>query len=215
MLDPVSETKGGRKYSFEANGQMGFFQRLYSRNARHDCAMGSRVEGPDVFLDCVAELSMCSSEPHHRYAIGGLFDNVVGADSFLAVNRGNSGSGHGWAGAQMVFWNCGGGGGIFVMQPPGAQNYAIGYRGKAPDGERPYKGMLDWIAARSTKRFEYKGMPIMGDGYIESPNAPVTPRSLYLAQLRDRLGEAAVRNVASPAQLDGTIHDAIRPDLSR
>jgi hypothetical protein len=29
----------------------------------------------------------------------------------------------------------------------------------------------------------------------------VTPRSLYLTQLRERLGEAAVRNIAAPSQL--------------
>jgi hypothetical protein len=28
----------------------------------------------------------------------------------------------------------------------------------------------------------------------------VTPRSLYLSQLRDRLGENAVRNIAAPGQ---------------
>jgi hypothetical protein len=28
----------------------------------------------------------------------------------------------------------------------------------------------------------------------------VTPRSLYLTQLRDRLGEIAVRNIATPGQ---------------
>ena len=35
---------------------------------------------------------------------------------------------------------------------------------------------------------------------IESLDRHVTPRSLYLTQLRDRLGEAAVRSIAAPGQ---------------
>jgi hypothetical protein len=37
----------------------------------------------------------------------------------------------------------------------------------------------------------------------------VTPRSLYLQQLRDRLGEQAVINVTTEAQRDGRIWDSL------
>ena len=80
-----------------------------------------------------------TSEPHHRYAVGGLFDNVVlrGQGAFLAVNRGNSGSGHGWAGAQMVFWNCFGQG-TWVMRPPDADNFrSVGRALRPEDPGRP------------------------------------------------------------------------------
>jgi len=40
------------------------------------------------------------------------------------------------------------------------------------------------------------------NGYMESLGVHVTPRSLYLAQLRERLGESAVRQIASYSQLD-------------
>ena len=39
------------------------------------------------------------------------------------------------------------------------------------------------------------------NGHIESLDRHVTPRSLYLTQLRERLGDAAVRNIAAPSQL--------------
>ena len=197
MYDPVSKDQGGRKYSYVANGQMGLFLHCYSRNSRHDFSFASRVTGPNAYVDCSADESGGTSEPHHRYAVGGLFDNVVlrGQGAFLAVNRGDSGSGHGWAGAQMVFWNCFGQG-TFVMRPPDADNYSIGWAGPsdlATLGIRDrFAGMLDWIRRRSTKTFTYQGVPVMGDGWIESPTEPVTPRSLYFAQLSDRLGAAAV-----------------------
>jgi hypothetical protein len=38
-------------------------------------------------------------------------------------------------------------------------------------------------------------------GHIESLDRHVAPRSLYLTQLRERRGEAAVRNIATPGQL--------------
>ena len=37
-------------------------------------------------------------------------------------------------------------------------------------------------------------------GHIESIDRHVTPRSLYLTQLRDRLGGSAVRQIAVPGQ---------------
>jgi hypothetical protein len=64
---------------------------------------------------------------------------------------------------------------------------------------------MGWMKWAARKDFEYKGVPIVGDGHIESPTVPVTPRSLYLAQLRDRLGEKALRAVATPEQLRGMI----------
>ncbi|MEM8495627.1 MAG: hypothetical protein AAF663_09605, partial [Planctomycetota bacterium] len=46
-------------------------------------------------------------------------------------------------------------------------------------------------------------------GIWDSHNAPVSPRSLYYAQLRDRLGPDAVRQVAAAPQLAGSIWDAL------
>jgi hypothetical protein len=203
MLDAVSQHSGGRKYSFGANGQMGLFLRCYSRNARHDFVLGSRVVGPNAYLDCRADDSTNSSEPHHRYSVGCLWDNVkiFGDANLQVINRGSSGSGHGWSGAQMVFWNCASKA-LVVMKPPTGQNYAIGWSGltdlKALGVEDNYNAMLSWVEMRSTVKLNYTGVPIMGDGYIESPTRPVAPRSLYLQQLQDRLGADAVANITAP-----------------
>ncbi len=197
MIDPVSRHTGGRKYCFGANGQFGLFLRCYARNGRHDFVLGNRLAGPNVFLDCLADEASSASEPHHRYGTGGLWDNVRlrGDAELQAVNRGDSGSGHGWAGANNVFWNCEAMV-VLVMRPPTAQNYAIGWTGPttpaaldvgARIGER-----LRRIGERGGVKFELPPQPLLGDGHIESPTAPVAPRSLYLRQLQDRLGPAAV-----------------------
>ena len=81
-----------------------------------------------------------------------------------------------------MFWNCEGD--FLVQKPPTAQNFSFGHVGvNAVVFNIPLQD--------STKE----------NGHIESLDRHVSPRSLYLAQLRDRLGDAAVRQVAMAGQL--------------
>lgn len=176
-LDPVSIITGSRRYSFGLNGQYGLVQRCRSREARHTFVTGSRVCGPNVFLDGSATKSHADSGPHHRWAVGSLYDNITDDNELRVQDRQWAGSGHGWAGAQQVFWNCESKT-LTVQQPPTAQNYAIGSIGKFVPGQ--------WS-------------PKAPDGIIELTGKHVEPRSLYRAQLAERLGPAALANIAAPA----------------
>ena len=173
-LDPVSQITGGRRYSFSLNGQYGLAVRCHARGARHTFVTGSRVCGPNVFLDGTAIQSHADSGPHHRWAVGTLYDNISDDNQLRVQDRQWAGSGHGWAGAQQVLWNCTSRT-IVVQQPPTAQNYAIGCVGQFAAGE--------WS-------------PQAPRGVIASAGAPVEPRSLYLAQLAARLGPAAVKQAS-------------------
>jgi len=188
MLDPHSEITGGRRYAFNVSGGVGnLFQRCYSRNGRHDFVTGSRTTGPNVWLDCYAAQSHNDAGPHHRWSTGLLFDNV--AARYLHVeNRGTSGSGHGWSGAQVMFWN-GEAEGVRCDAPPGAMNWSVGTTGAQQDGQ--------WVG-------EEPPSP-----HWESRDGAVEPRSLYLQQLADRLGVAAVAQVTTAAQRDGRIWDQL------
>lgn len=158
-LDPVSVLTGGRRYTFAIQGQLSLVQRCYSRHARHAFVLGARVPGPNVFLDCKSEEDYSTSEPHHRWSTGGLFDNV---HSNLAIqDRQWMGTGHGWAGANYVIWNCEGS--LICQKPPTAENFAIGFVGQRKGG--------------AFQRDE---------GWWESEGCHVEPRSLYLKQLEDR-----------------------------
>ncbi len=177
-LEPVSRITGGRRYSFALNGQYGFAQRCYARAARHTFVNGSRALGPNVFLDGRAEQSLADSGPHHRWSVGTLYDNISDDHALRVQDRQYSGSGHGWAGAQQVFWNCTSR--AFVVQaPPTAQNWAIGCTGPLEKG--------GWA-------------PDAPPGVVDSPGAPVAPRSLYLAQLAARLGPQAVAHLDRAAR---------------
>jgi hypothetical protein len=175
-LDPVSQITGSRRYSFSLNGQYGLVQRCHARGARHTFVTSSRVRGPNVFLDGRAVQAHSDTGPHHRWAVGTLYDNISDDNQIRAQDRQWAGSGHGWAGAQQVFWNCTSKT-FVVQQPPTAQNYAIGCVGKFEVG--------DWNKTAKS-------------GVIDAAGTRVLPRSLYLAQLEERLGPAAVANIGPP-----------------
>jgi len=168
-LEPVSVITGGRRYPYLICGQQVLMQRCHSDKARHAFVFSSRVCGPNTFLDCESTNDYATSEPHHRWSVGGLYDNVHAHMAFQ--DRQYMGSGHGWAGANYVAWNSEGT--LVCQQPPTAQNWAIGFVGTKEKGafDRP-------------------------DGFWESLGKHVEPRSLYLKQLEDRLGPQATRGMA-------------------
>lgn len=159
-LDPVSRVEGGRRYSYSLIGQLTLFRRCYSRGGRHDFVPhDGEVCGPDVFLDCQAEGALAESGPHGRWCTGVLFDNVrIGGNDLVLTNHGNAGTGHGWAAANCVLWNCRAEK-IGCENPPTARNWSIGCKCRKAEGG--------------------------GDWASESDS--VKPRSLYLRQLEDRL----------------------------
>lgn len=193
FLDPKSVITGGRRGAFaistEAypNTNHILIQRCYTHNARHSYLTGCRVPGPNVFVDCYAYNSWLDSGPHHRWATGTLYDNVRDNKQIHVQNRGDSGTGQGWAGAQQVLWNCQSGS-LICEAPKGAMNFAIGCTGTRNNGL--------WVDEP--------------DGWWEHHGQPVSPRSLYYKQLEDRLGMAAVENVTMPEQRSG----GIWPDLA-
>ncbi|HEX6737801.1 MAG TPA: hypothetical protein VF310_06010, partial [Vicinamibacteria bacterium] len=170
-LDHKSVITGGRRYPFSLDdSSFVLVMRCLARTGRHDYVTGSNTPGPNVFLDSKGLESRSELGPHHRWATGSLFDLIrhesVGRGQIMgAYNRGNSGSGHGWSGGYQLFWNCVGDT-HRVATPPNARNWSIG--------------------CQTLRR--------QGDGEFESYNVPVSPASLYLAQLRDRLGEGAWAN---------------------
>ncbi|MBQ9116586.1 MAG: discoidin domain-containing protein [Clostridia bacterium] len=214
FLEPISKVEGGRRYSFCINGgQYTLVKNCYSYDSRHDYVVQQRVGGPNVFIDCVAEDSNSVSEPHHRWSTGTLYDNVYQIGQyrlgyFEAVNRGNSGTGHGWSGANTVFWNCLSPA-IVVGKPQTEENFAIGVYGIFKnDLKNNYLGMYKngFVKPSVTtpnypETSDHKNSPMYGNGYIESAYNPVNPSSLYRAQLAYRLNGNATIGVAPNAPI--------------
>jgi hypothetical protein len=116
-----SSTPYARLLFLRIAAQLTLVQRCHAEDARHAFVVDSRVPGPNAFLDCDSIDEFATSEPHHRWSVGGLFDNVK---SDIAIqDRAWLGSGHGWAGANYVAWNTEGD--LVAQQPPTAQNYGL------------------------------------------------------------------------------------------
>jgi hypothetical protein len=175
VLEPVSTVAGERRYAFNYDKpQLSLTQRGYADNARHPFVSGSRVLGPNVFLNSVSTNDLNSSEPHHRWATGGLYDNIT--SSIAIQNRWSYGSGHGLAGANYVLWNTKGN--LIATQPSTAQTYVFGHNGI-----------------------------LLPPGFPDAPQGPAyivdsfenykkqSPESLYLQQLKERLGDGALENI--------------------
>ena len=141
------------------------------------------VSGPNVVLPFSSDEAGVS--PHQRWATGLLVDssefknNTEKRPGIAFSNRTYAGSGHGWMVGWTVGWNVKSDY-LLLQQPPGAMNWCIG----------------------CTTRFSavsWNGQPIpapeIPSDTIESPGKAVTPASLYLQQLRDRLGDSALRNI--------------------
>lgn len=175
--EPVSRRMGARRFTFGLRGELTLVQRCLSDKGRHSFMMGQPTSTSNVFLDCTATHPYSSSETHEPWATGGLYDNVhapLTARFWKDINIG-------WGGGNTVFWNCEGP--FLVQKPPTAQNFSFGHIG------------IDSMSFNTA--FQDLTKP---GGYIESLDTHVSPRSLYLTQLRDRLGEQALRNVIARGQ---------------
>lgn len=108
--EPVSRIEGGRRYSFNNDGSLVLMQRLRTDKGRHDFVSGSRVAGPNVWRDSVSTNGFSDIGPHHRFSAGQLYEGIrasgKAAGWFSVQNRAYYGSGHGWTGTAIVFFNC-------------------------------------------------------------------------------------------------------------
>jgi hypothetical protein len=159
---------------FTVNGTQIFISRS-SSNGRGSWPFVTqgRVTGPIAVLNFTSDQPSGIS-PHQRWATGLLADNCQlpnsphGTPGIAFSNRGTAGSGHGWDMGWGVAWNVTTP--YFLVQdPPGSHNWCIGCVGTE--------------VIKSPR------------GIVDSQNVPVTPSSLYLEQLRERLGHDALANI--------------------
>jgi hypothetical protein len=174
--EPVSQRWGGRRFTYQMNGQLCLVQRCLSQKGRHSFVLQQAEASGNVYLECTAINPYSSSEPHNHWVNGILYDNVKAPltarfwDYII-----------GWGGANIVFWNCEGD--FLIQKPPTAQNYSFGHIG--------VNAVIFNAALQDLTK---------PNGHVESMDMHVTPRSLYLTQLKERLGIQAVKNIAKPGE---------------
>jgi hypothetical protein len=147
---------------------------------------GAKVTGPVVLLNCIFQGNGWI-QPHQRWATGLLIDGCEVPDGGIDfMNRGVMGSGHGWAIGWAVAWNCKAKS-YLNQRPPGSANWVIGSQGSQQRKAIP--------GSNESGNIVYDSLSVLPEGIYDSYNMPVTPSSLYLAQLQERLGKQAVLNI--------------------
>ncbi|MDA6068289.1 DUF6298 domain-containing protein [Flavobacterium sp. AC] len=163
--EPISEIAGFRRHTFYTEGQQTLFQRCYSENGYHDFAVGGfGTTGPNVFIQCESFMPFNNSGAIGSWATGVLFDvSYVDGHALSYNNREQNGRGAGWTAANSVIWETSASK-IECYNPPTVQNWAFGVWG----------GIM------------------AGDGHWKDVNNHISPRSLFYAQLENRLEKLPV-----------------------
>jgi len=160
--EPISEIAAFRRNTFYTEGQQTLFQRCYSEYGYHDFAVGGfGTTGPNAFVQCESYLPFNNSGAIGSWATGILFDIAsVDGNAISFNNREQTGRGAGWTAANSVIWESSASK-IDNYSPPTAQNWAFGVWG----------GIMG------------------GNGHWKDVNNHISPRSLFYAQLENRLGK--------------------------
>ena len=188
-LEPHSQITGARRYNFDTDAYSNniLFEKCHASYGRHSfVSNGTSSASGIVFYNCTTEHDYNASEGHRRWSQGLLFDNITFTDpettNLLGLyNRGDYGTGHGWASVNSVAWNVNLNSTfkrILIQKPPHRQNYAIG------------------CLALLTNVHQFTH-PI---GAVDVARKTVTPTSLYQAQLADRLAHG--NKPDAPAKLE-------------
>ncbi len=164
-LAPVSEIGGYRRMAFYTAGQRCLFLRCRSEEGWHDFGVGYESTGPTAVVNCDAKGSHDFSGTVESWASGVLLDQLMIPDNTIKLdNREIWDQGVGWTAAGCTIWNCQASQ-VYLRTPPGEHNWGLGVWGVQ-----------------------------VGAGQWEVVNEWVDPDSLYLEQLKERLGDSAVKN---------------------
>ncbi len=163
-----------RPGAFQIEGQMCLYQRLTGISGfEHLCQSLDEATGPNVFLNCNATGSDFDGGPHRFWAVSLLTDNEYGTVGNVHIVI-ISGGDNGWGAGYSVFYNC------------HTSNHTI----QCPAVTNHYNW---WIGGSGVNN-----NPGTDPGTYDHDGTTVPPNSLYLEQLKERLGGAAVENIGYP-----------------
>jgi len=175
-----ADTSAGSPADYGIDGQQILIHRSSSQGDHWFSVVTQATEPrPNVVLNFSASGTSTNLAPHQRWATGLLLDNVYSPTGGINLqDRGNAGSGHGWSVGFAAVWNSIANT-LLIQQPPGSTNWSIGSSGSLTTAAEP--GSPD-----------HTPLPM---GTIDSHGTRVTPGSLYLEQLCERLGPQALANI--------------------
>ena len=158
-MDTASELAGFGRRSFYSLGQHTMFHLCYSEHGVNDFSAGQAAAGPNAFVQCDSKESKSFSGSTGSWACGLLFDLVnIDGHNLVLANLEADKNGLGWNSSNSMLWQCTAAEVKCYSPASDARNYAYGCWGQ-----------------------------FYGNGEWGATNDHVKPRSLFHAQLSERL----------------------------
>ena len=185
--EPISEIGGMRRCTFLTYGQETLIQRCYSAHGIHDFSAGYCAAGPNAFVQCDAYEALGFSGSIDTWACGLLYDIVnIDGNDLVFRNLGQHKNGAGWNTANSMFWQCTAAMMHCFSPAKDAKNYTYG----------------SWAQC-------------WGNGEWAEMDNHVQPRSLFYAQLKERLNkdvdsQARVLPILTNATSSPTVEQAMQ-----
>jgi len=226
--DPVSQVTGGRRYAYLlGQSELCLVKHCTCDNDRHGCCTsGHGTAGPNVYYNCTGTNMRDAMGTHMAWSTGTLLDNVR-TDGIIAVeDRGYSGNGHGWSGANTVFWNVEVGNdnvkSYITCQSPWAQentpslqfhspyssgrNYAVGVKGLRKDYDQP--NVINALSKYGVPDYYHDVAGVERPSGIWYPEVSVGTRGLTHVSIFDEKGkkfswwpELSIKSSTAPLSL--------------
>lgn len=184
---PVSRITGARRYGLDCCGQLALFKNCKLDHDRHGMVTHVSCAGPNAYVNCEMTNAHEDAGPHNNWGVGTLHDCCKTSQDINVQDRQGSGTGHGWAGASIVMWNCEARR-ICAQSVWGVHNnYVVGCISKK------WSGWFGEPADKLEKR--YRDMPADGlpadyeprpEAIFVSHGKKVEPLSLYAYQMNER-----------------------------
>lgn len=153
------------------NGQLSLIQRITGINGfEHFLQTRDEGAGPLVFLHCNTTGTNFDATPHRLWTTGILIDNAYGTIGNAYIDN-TTGGDNGWGAGFSVFYNC------------NTASHSV----QCPAVTNTYNW---WIGGVGTN-LNPSGDP----GIYDHDGTMVAPQSLYLEQLKERMGGAAIEDI--------------------
>lgn len=196
-VEPVSAPKSSRRYGFCLRGaDLCLLKECYCEQAAIGFATNDKGGGPNVFYKCRGENMRTGAGPHQSWSTGNLYDCCFNSASFRCTDHGNSGTGHGWCGANTVFWNVETPQGFVECESPWAYENtpSLTFHSLHTSGRNYSIGTICDHRALDVLNRDYYGNPVVD--YFQSIGFPHRPDAKWYPQVN--YGQGGSRHISLP-----------------
>ena len=180
-LEPVSVPTMARRYAFCIEGaELCLVKNCLCERSAIGFSTNLKGGGPNVYTQCRGENMRTGAGPHLHWSTGTLFDCCYNSAGFRVTDHGNAGTGHGWTGANTIFWNVETEGNVECESPWAAENTpGLTFSSPHPSGRNYCIGLLGGTRVQKRLNRDFYGKPVedyyQSLGYARRPDAKWYP----------------------------------------